>query len=217
MPGECHVHVLLIKFSRLAKPGARRRTRDGYAAERMPRSCSCSRSSSIAVAPFAHLATSREPPASETPALPNGLSTTCPLSTIKALIDAKQLAAVKTPADPPLLEIGVANSLWQGMDMKDRHGLILAVECSRSVDRHMPCLELLLRRRPPSACRVGRDGQGHRRALSRGSAPSLRGIRRGAPSAVSPSRMPRRDLNALIAHEHRHAAERGRRQCREVP
>jgi hypothetical protein len=99
----------------------------------------------IAVAPFTHLAISREPPASEPPALPNGLSTACPLSTVEALIDAKQLTAVKTPRTPRCLEIGVADSLWQGMDMKDRHGLILAVECAVSVDRHIPCLKLYSR------------------------------------------------------------------------
>ena len=79
------------------------------------------------------------------PALPNVLSTACPLSTVEALIDAKQLTAVKTPRSPRCLEIGVDNSLWQSMDMKDRQGLILAVECAVSVDRRIPCLKLYSR------------------------------------------------------------------------
>lgn len=100
----------------------------------------------IAVAPFTHLAATNKPPASEPPpALPNVLSTACPLSTVEALIDAKQLTAVKTPRSPRCLEIGVDNSLWQSMDMKDRQGLILAVECAVSVDRRIPCLKLYSR------------------------------------------------------------------------
>jgi hypothetical protein len=100
----------------------------------------------IAVIPFTHLATLHKPPTSEpAPAMSNVLSTACPLSTVEALIDAKQLTAVKTPRSPECLEIGVADSLWQGMDMKDRQGLILAVQCAVSVDRQIPCLKLYSR------------------------------------------------------------------------
>lgn len=97
----------------------------------------------IAVAPFTHVAATRPPPKSaQAPAMPNVMATTCPLSSVETLIDAKQLTPVNTGRSPRCMEIGVADSLWRSMDMKDRQGLVLAVECAVSADQRIPCLKL---------------------------------------------------------------------------
>jgi hypothetical protein len=97
----------------------------------------------IAVAPVTHVATTRSAPSTvQPPAMPNVMATTCPLSSVEALIDAKQLTPVNTGRSSRCMEIGVADSLWRSMDLKDRHGLVLAVECAVSADQRIPCLKL---------------------------------------------------------------------------
>ena len=80
---------------------------------------------------------------SSRPAMSNVLSTTCPLSTVQTLIDSKQLSPLQTKRAPQCMEIGVADKLWMTMDLKDRQGLVLAVECAVSADdKRLSCLKL---------------------------------------------------------------------------
>jgi hypothetical protein len=98
----------------------------------------------IAVAPFTHVATIPAPQTPKPgPAIKSVLPTTCPLRAVEALIDSKQLMPMKTGRSPPqCMEVGVADSLWQTLDVKDRQGLVLAVACAVSTDQPIPCLKL---------------------------------------------------------------------------
>jgi hypothetical protein len=80
------------------------------------------------------------------PAMSGVLSTTCPLSTVQALIDSNQLGAVATRRSPQCMEVAVADKLWMTMDPKDRRGLVLALECAVSADdKRLSCLKLYSR------------------------------------------------------------------------
>jgi hypothetical protein len=95
----------------------------------------------IAIAPFTHVPPTNTDKSS--PAMSNVLSTTCPLSTVEALIQSKQLSPINTGRSPQCMEVGVADRLWLNMDQRDRRGLVLAVECAVSADvKHVPCLRL---------------------------------------------------------------------------
>jgi hypothetical protein len=95
----------------------------------------------IAIAPFTHAPQTNTE--KSRPAMSNVLSTTCPLSTVEALIQSQQLSRINTGRSPQCMEIGVADRLWLNMDQKDRQGLVLAVECAVSADdKHVPCLKL---------------------------------------------------------------------------
>jgi hypothetical protein len=95
----------------------------------------------IVVAPF-----TRDPKAnteSSRPPMSNVLSTTCPLGSVQALLDSKQLSPLQFKRSPRCMEIGVADKLWMTMDQKDRQGLVLAVECAvSSDDKRLSCLKL---------------------------------------------------------------------------
>jgi hypothetical protein len=97
----------------------------------------------IAVTPFTHVATIPAPQTPKPgPAMKSVMPTTCPLGAIEALIDSKQLRPMKTGRSPQCMEVGVADSLWQTMDVKDRQGLVLAVACAVTTDQPIPCLKL---------------------------------------------------------------------------